>query len=166
MNEVNHDRARKLLAEAAVEEIAASERAQLDRHMAGCPECLSEAAALAAAVQSLRAVPVSASPELVQRTRLAVRSRVQELHTARARSAPLWIAAAMCTAWMIATTPGVWRMLAWIGRIVHMPDAVWQAGFLMWWFLPATVLAAAAAWRHTAKGEVSDWVTQNNWGQR
>jgi anti-sigma factor RsiW len=166
MNGVIHDRARKLLAAAAVEEITANERDWLGRHLEDCPECSSEAAALAAAVQSLRSTPVSISPEIVQRTRLAVRSRAQELHAARARSLPLWIAAAMSSVWMIATTPLMWWTLAWLGRSVNVPDAVWQVAFLMWWFLPATVLAAAAAWRHTVKGEVSDWTAQIDWGQR
>jgi len=166
MSEADHERARKLLAAVALDDITVGERNWLDRHLAGCTECSSEAGALSAAVQSLRVLTVAASPELVQQTKLAVYRRAQQLQAARSRSAPLWIATAISSIWMILTAPYVWRTFAWFGQMAHMPDAVWQAGFLMWWFLPATVLAAAAASRYTASERVSNWANESNWGQR
>ena len=50
----------------------------------------------------------------------------------------------------LAALPAVRRAFAWFGRVSHVPDAMWQAGFVMWWFLPATILAAAVSWRRTA----------------
>ena len=164
MNGMDHQRARKLLAAAAVESITSSERRWLDAHVAACDECSSEAAALTDAIQALRAIPMVAAPELVRRTRLAVGIRSQELQAARAQAAPLWIAIAISTVLMIVTTPYVWQAFRWLGLLIQVPSEVWQIGFLMWWFLPATILAAAAALRH-GNSEASNWLTEN-WGQR
>jgi anti-sigma factor RsiW len=139
----NHDRARKLLAATRVEGIAAGERDWLDRHLASCPECSSEASALDAAIRSLRAVPVAMSPEVVYRTRMAVYRRAEQLQAGRARAVPLWIATVASAVWSIVTAPYAWETFAWFGRFARVPDLVWQAGFVMWWFLPATVVAAA-----------------------
>jgi len=165
MSEMNHERANKLLIAALVEEIASSDRIWLESHLAGCAECAKEAQGLGTAIESLRGFNVSASPELVERTKLAVRRRGEQLNSAPARSAPIWIATAVSSVCMILTTPYVWRTFEWIGRITNLPDAAWELGFLMWWFLPATVLAAAAAWRHN-KENVSNWVSESQWGQQ
>jgi hypothetical protein len=159
MSDMNHDRARKLLLAAAIEGIASGEREWLEGHLAACAECSIEARALGGAVESLKGFHITASPELIQKTMLAVRGRARQLDAARAASAPLWIAAAISSACMILTTPYVWWAFAWFGRITHIPDAFWQVGFLMWWFLPATLLAAAAVRRHSKDNVL-------NWGQR
>jgi anti-sigma factor RsiW len=151
MNSIDHERARKLIEADAVEGITGAERDWLSRHLSACSECSNKAAALVDAINALRAVPIAASPELVRQTRLAVHRRAEELKAARAWSAPLWIATAISSASVILTTPYVWRTFGWLGHMVHLPDAVWQVGFLMWWFLPATVLAGAVASRYAAE---------------
>jgi hypothetical protein len=159
MNDLNHERARKLLVTAAIEDITSDERKWLEGHLAACVECSSEARELAVAVGSLRDFHVTVSPDLLQRTRAAVRVRAEELNAVRAGSAPLWIATAISGVCMIVTALYVWRTLAWAARMTHVPEVFWQVGFLVCWFLPATALAAAAAWRHS-KDDVL------NWGQR
>jgi len=159
MNETNHERARKLLLAALIEDIAPTEREWLEGHLEGCVECAKEADALAAAVGSIQSFPVTASRELVQRTRNLVHMRAEQLAAMRPRSAPLWIATVISSFCMIATAPYVWSVFSWFGRMAHVPVVLPEIGFLMWWFLPATVLAAAAAWRHRH----SDIL---NWGQR
>jgi len=159
MNETNHERARSLLLGALIEDIAPTERDWLQRHLEACVECANESDALAAAVGSIQSFQVTASRELVQRTRIVVHIRAQQLAATRARSAPLWIATVISSLCMIATAPYVWSVFSWFGRMAHVPIALSGIGFLMWWFLPATILAAAAAWRHRH----SDIL---NWGQR
>jgi anti-sigma factor RsiW len=156
MNPEIHERARQLLTAHRVEGIQAAERDWLEGHLASCAECSRAAEALDSAIRSLRALPVVAGPELVRQTRLAVHSRAEQLHGARSRSVPLWIATAVSSVLMVLTTPFVWQTFAWFGRLAHIPNDVWLVGFLMWWFLPATILAAAAAWRHKTV----------DWGQR
>jgi len=158
MNPESHERARRLITKAQVEGIGVDERDWLDDHLASCPECLSAADVLTAAVQSLRSFSLPATPELVRQTRLTVRVRAEQLRDARRRSAPLWIATAVSSISMILSTSYVWQAFGWLGRVGHIPAVVWQVGFLMWWFLPATVLGAAATWRHR--------LTESNWGRQ
>ena len=166
MSEMNHERARKLLITAAVEGIASTDRTWLEDHLAGCRNCAQEAEELETAVESLRGgFSVNASPELVENTKLAVRRRLELMNSEPARSTPIWIATALSSACMILTTPYVWRTFEWIGRMANLPDAAWELGFLMWWFLPATVVAAVAAWRH-AREKALIWASENQWGQQ
>ena len=158
MNAESHERARQLITKDQVEGIRVDERDWLEHHLASCASCSSAADMLATAVQSFRGLSISAAPDLVRQTRLTVRIRAEQLRDARSRSAPLWIATAVSSISMILTTSYVWRAFEWLGRVGHVPSIVWQVGFLMWWFLPATVLAAAVAWRHS--------LTESNWGHQ
>jgi anti-sigma factor RsiW len=158
MSAESHERAQQLITKAQVEGIRVDERDWLDDHLTSCPECATAADALTAAVQSLRTLSDPATPELVRQTRLAIRVRAEQLRSTRSGWTPLWIATALSSISMILTTSYVWQAFGWVGRVGHIPAIVWQVGFLMWWFLPATVLAAAAAWRNR--------FTESNWGHR
>src|SRR4030095_1626022 len=103
---------------------------------------------------SLRLVPVTAPAEMVRRTAFAVRRQAEQRLSQREPAVMLWAAAAISSLSAILTTPYIWAAFAWFGRMFHVGNIVWQLAFLMWWFLPATVLAAAAAWRHAAMQEV------------
>ena len=149
MNSELHTRAKKLIVADRVEGISAGERDWLERHLADCDECSTEASRVMAAIQVFRAVPMTASPELVRRTSSMIWQRARQKQRARRESVPLWIATAVSAASMAYTSPYVWSALAWIGRFSHTPEILWQTGFLMWWFMPASFLAAAAAWRRT-----------------
>ena len=142
-----HARAKKLIVADRVEGISPEERDWLDSHLADCDECSTEASRLSAAIQTFRAVAMTASPDLVRRTSSMVLQRARQKQTPRRESVAVWIATAVSVASMAYSSPYVWSALAWIARFSHAPDIVWQAGFLMWWFMPATILAAAAAWR-------------------
>jgi hypothetical protein len=165
MNLESHARARKLLHAARVEGISSNDRQWLDAHLVDCTECSKEAAAVSMAIDSLRALSVSAPADLVRRTSLAVHRQAVERRSKRETAAPLWIAAAASSVWTLSTTPFVWAAFAWFGSLIHVPDTVWQLGFLMWWFMPASALAAVAGWRHVAnRRAVSDWATGVDWG--
>jgi anti-sigma factor RsiW len=166
MSEMNHERARKLLITAAVEEVGSNDRVWLEKHLAACPNCAQEAQELGTVIESLRGgFEVTASPELVEHTKLAVRRQIELSNSEPARSALICIATALSSACMILTTPYVWRTFEWIGRTANLPDGAWELGFLMWWFLPATALAAVAAWRYSRQ-EALKWVSENQWGQQ
>ena len=158
MNPENHERARQLMVAVQIEEIARADAEWLQQHLAACRQCANEASALDAAVGTLRALPVTASPELVARSRRSVRQHAGQLESERLRAAPLWIATAVSAICMIATAPYVWRAFGWLGREAQLPDALWQMGFVVWWFFPATLLALAAAWKFSAN--------EMNWGHQ
>ncbi len=147
MRTEDHTRAKHLLAAERVEGISAEDRRWLDAHLGACDECPNEAAALGASIAALRSVNFMVPDDLVRRTKLAVRRQAEVLESRRETAMPIWIAVAMATAWAILLAPYVWSLFARVGRTLQFTDAVWQTGFLIWWFLPATVLAAVAAWR-------------------
>jgi anti-sigma factor RsiW len=151
MNFESHERARTLLAEARVEGISPDERQWLNAHLDGCDECSSEATALTAAIQSLRSLSVTASAQTVRRASLAVQQRAEELRRERERSISLWIATALSSAWAIVIAPVAWSVFTWLGRMFAAPAVLLLVGFLVWWFFPATVLAAVIVWQRSGE---------------
>lgn len=153
----NHERAKRLLRADRVEGIAAGERRWLDAHLDGCRECSEEANALANAIGSIKALGVAAPAGLARRTSLAVRQHAQQRRAKGEPAVFLGIAAVFSSVWAIVTTPYLWTVFAWSGSVLHMPQTVWQLAFLMWWFLPATVLAAVACGRRANRAAGMDW---------
>ena len=161
-----HQDARRLMAASRVEGIAAAERRWLDAHLDACADCAREASELAAAIDALRAAPAVASSDMVRRTRQAVRRRAEGRRTEEARTLPLWVALITSAASMLLTTPYIWGAFASLGQAAGVPEPLWQAGFLTWWFLPATVVTAILAWRHAGEGgRRSHWDAQLHRGQ-
>jgi hypothetical protein len=82
----------------------------------------------------------------------------------RQRALPLWIAAAFFSVWAVVTTPLAWSAFERVGRSLRVSDAIWQFGFVMWWFVPASVVAVVAVWRRNADRErAPGWVEEANW---
>src|SRR5262245_59967301 len=146
MTQNQHERAIALLTVARVESIGPREQQWLEEHLAGCAECSNEAQGLASSIDALRSFSVTAPPATVRRTMLAVHLRIEQRRVQRDESLPLWIAIAVSTLLVIVTTPYTWWAFAWMGRVLDVPAAVWQATFLMWWFMPATVVSAVTGW--------------------
>ena len=156
MNPDTHGRARKLLAAATVEGISLMEEQWLKAHLSTCKECTNEASALESAVDAFRSLHVVANDDMVRRTNLLVRRRAQELQARRKYAIPLWVSAGMSTVLVLVTAPYTWSLFAWFGRSTHLPNLIWQAGFLAWWFLPATILTAIAGWKWIVEPQ-SEW---------
>ena len=166
MNLENHARAKKLLYAARVEGISTGDRQWLDAHLAECAECSKEAATVSMAIESLRAVSVIAPAGVVRRTSLAVQQRAELRRSKQDTATPLWIAAATSSVWTLLTIPYVWAAFAWFGSLIHVPKTVWLlCGFLLLWFMPASAIAALAAWRHVENRKAAtDWATGVDWG--
>lgn len=150
MNPDDHERARRLIAQSAIEGCGAADNAWLDSHLARCAECAREARALANVLASLRELPVEAPPALVNRTRLAVRRRSAGAAQQEQGSGLLWAALALSAIWMAASLRFAWWTCEWLGQTMGVPAPVWQACFLASWFFPATLAAAVLAWRRPA----------------
>jgi hypothetical protein len=147
MKPEDHARAKQLLIADKVEGISAPDRRWLDTHLVTCDACSNEAVAVTSSVATLRSISITAPDDVVRRTRLAVQRRAEELQSRRESAAPIWIAVAMTTIWGILLTPYMWSLFAWMGPTSQL------SAFLMWWFLPATVLAGVAAWRSSRRTE-------------
>jgi hypothetical protein len=150
-----HERARRLLVAAEVEGVSTNDARWLSEHLEACAACSSEAAALRSAIQSLRTLSATAGADVIRRASLAVEHRAAELRQERERAASLWIVAVASIVWAVTTTPFVWSLFAQLGHELAVPDMLWQLGFVLWWFSPATVLAALMGWHHAAKQEPS-----------
>ena len=145
MDDNSHERAERLIAQARVETISPEERAWLERHIEECSRCAGLSDATARALRSLRSVTVQVDPELVKRTQLMVRFRAHQLEGERAGMLPVWVSCAFSWILGIATAPLVWRGFEWIGHRIGVPNLVWQAGFVLWWLLPAFFAVAVAS---------------------
>ncbi len=147
MREDAHERARRLIDRHAAEGVAAADQEWLESHLGCCAECAGWQAATASAVALFRGVSALPRPALVTETRRKVHERALELQRQTAIQRPLWIACGLSWLWMLLTTPYFWRAFAWLGAAAGVPAPVWQAAFLLAWFLPATIAGAVVAWK-------------------
>ena len=140
MNETDHKRAERLMLEARVEGIPAFDQWWLEAHLESCERCAELARSTSSAINSLRSVSVEVDPELVARTRLLVRFRTRELGRQGSWLLPVWVFCALSWIVGVATAPLVWRGFEWLGHRAGLPAVVWEAGFALWWALPAVAV--------------------------
>lgn len=139
MSENSHVRARRLLAESAVEGLQPSEETWLREHLASCADCAREAAAGREILHALRTVPVNTPRDLARRTQLRVRLRAQETSSAASGSFWLWVVTAASWALGVFSAPLVWKLFAWLGHDFGVPKLALEVGFALWWTVPALV---------------------------
>ena len=138
-----HARAERLIAQERVEEIPATEREWLVKHLDDCEACAAVAASTEQALASLRGVSVELPRGLASRTQLRVRVRADELREHAPKRSLLWAITAMSWALGVATAPWVWRGFSWIGEHTGAPKPLWEVGFVLWWAIPASIAAVA-----------------------
>jgi len=165
MKEDTHQRARRLIDHLAAEGLAAADREWLDSHLSCCAECAGWQLATGRAVALFRGVSALPRPALVADTQRKVHDRALELRRQAALQRPLWIACAFSWLWMLLTTPYFWRAFAWLGGAIGVPAPVWQAAFLMGWFLPATIAGAVVAWKQSHRSVHIAGEAEREWRQ-
>jgi hypothetical protein len=159
-----HERAGRLIDRMHIEGLAGSERQWLDAHLESCGACAERARLTAEALASLRTVAVPVNPAIVGMAKARARMRAAELRQRDERRRPLWIACVFSWVMMLLTTPYFWSAFEWMGQAMRLPAPVWQAGFLLWWSLPATVAAIALLWVEwrgrlfNGRGEGAGWL--------
>ena len=142
MTQELHERAKGSAATARVEGISPTEREWLEAHLQTCPNCAGFAGEMERALRSLRQVSVRVDPDLVARTRRAVRLRAHELHERQSQWLPVWMSCAI--SWVLGgiTLPLVWRGIAWVGQYINLPSPVEVLILIIWWALPTLAVAA------------------------
>jgi hypothetical protein len=136
-----HEHARRLIALAGPEALAAADQTWLAAHLETCGPCRAFAENAAETIHSLRAIPIAAERSLVSATQLRVRHRALELQRQRER---LWLVAVSCTAvtaCALLSTIILWRGFEWLGARAQLASSVWQVGFLVFGAMPALVVA-------------------------
>jgi len=147
-----HEGAGRLIDRRHIEGLSPVERQWLDAHLESCGACAERARLTMEALASLRAVAVLVNPAVVGMAKARARMRAAELRQRDERLRPLWIACVFSCLMLLLTTPYFWSAFEWMGRAMRLPAPVWQAGFLLWWSLPATVAAIALLWLERSGG--------------
>ena len=152
MNDLDHQRAERLMLEASVEALSPSDRGWLELHLAVCERCAGLAQSTTSTIEQLRGISVAVDPELVARTRLLVKFRTRELERGHSWLLPVWILCALSWVIGILTAPFVWRGFEWRGHRAGLPTLVWASGFVLWWAVPvlAVLLLLGAGGRQAA----------------
>jgi hypothetical protein len=141
MNANEHERAVGLITKRDIEGIAQADAMWLESHLEACNECAGFAAALGATEQAVRSVTVMASASLVSATRARVHARAEQLREQQART--VLIAVSFCLGVLTSTlTAWVWwKSGAWIADKLGLPSGIVEPGVLLFWLLPAIVIA-------------------------
>ena len=141
MNGDEHDRAADLLMRRDIEGMADADARWLEIHLQECEECAGFDRTLSGAAHAVRAVAVMASSALVESTRARVRMRAEQLREQRARS--VLIAVSFCLGVVTSTlTAWVWwEFGGWVADHLGLPSGIVEPGVLLFWLLPAIVIA-------------------------
>jgi len=141
MNGDEHDRAVDLLMRRDIEGMADADARWLEIHLQECEECAGFDRALSGAAHAARAVTVMASAALVESTRARVRVRGEQLREQQART--MLIAVSFCLGVVTSTlTAWVWwEFGGWVADRLGLPSGIVEPGVLLFWLLPAIVIA-------------------------
>ena len=141
-----HERAKTLIAKQRIEgaaSIGAGERQWLEAHLGECQACARHAEETDFALASVRGFGVELPRGLASRTQMRVRLRAEELRERAPGKKLLWAISGVSWALGVATAPWVWQAASWIGQRTGAPKIVWEAGFVLWWAVPALFAAGA-----------------------
>ena len=141
MSNHEHERAVDIITRQGVEDVAAGDTAWLQSHLAQCSECAEYASLVASTGQLLRAVAVTASPVLVATTQARIRVRATQLREHQARV--VLIALSFCIGVLSSTASAWlwWRVGGWVAERIGLPQSYVAPGILLFWALPAIVIA-------------------------
>ena len=141
MNGHEHERAIELISGREVEGIGQADAGWLELHLAECEACAGYELAMTHAEQAMRSVTVMASASLVESTRARVHARAQQLREQQARM--VLIAVSFCLGVMTSTlTAWVWwKFGGWVALRLGLPSGIVEPGVLLFWLLPAVVIA-------------------------
>jgi hypothetical protein len=129
MTNREHERALDLITRRGAEDVAATDMAWLESHLAICAECAEYVALANSTGRLLRSVAITASPALVA--------------TTQARLRMVLIAISFCIGAMSSALSAWlwWRFGGWVARHVGLPSAIVEPGILLFLLLPAIVIA-------------------------
>lgn len=141
MNGQDHGRAIELLSLRDLEEISEADALWLASHLQECADCSSFEVALSEAEKAVRSSSVMASAALVESTQRRVHARAQQLREQHSRmvlvgvSFCLGVVTSTLTAWVW------WKSGAWVAETLGLPSGIVEPGVLLFWLLPAIVIA-------------------------
>lgn len=141
MNDHQHERAIDLLTRRDVEGIGDGDSRWLEMHLQECEQCASFDRALSGAEHALRSFNVMASASLVESTRSRVHARAQQLREHQSRMALIGISFCLGVVTSTLTAWVWWKTGAWVAERLGLPSGIVEPGVLLFWLLPAIVIA-------------------------
>jgi hypothetical protein len=141
MNGNEHQRAIGLIAHRDVEGISADDARWLEAHLQSCGECTGFAAALNDTEQALRSFAVMAPVSLVETTRARVHARALELREHQARMVLMGVSFCLGVLTSTLTAWAWWKFGGWVAEKLGLPSGIVEPGVLLFWLLPAVVVA-------------------------
>jgi anti-sigma factor RsiW len=147
MKEDPHKNAQRLILQSRVGKVTAGDLEWLEKHLAACRSCAGSAAATDSAIGAIRSLSIRLDPALVESTRIRVRRRAQELNRHRLPGLWLWTGSAVSCVWIVGSTSWLYHGFGWMAQRAGIPSPLWQMGFVLWWAVPALMLAAALTLR-------------------
>jgi hypothetical protein len=141
MNGNEHERAIELITRRDVEGIADNDDRWLELHLQECEECASFDRALSGTAQAVRSVTVMASLSLVETTKARVHARAEQLREQQARMALMAISFCLGVLTSTLTAWIWWKFGGWAVRALGLPPGLVEPGILLFWLLPALVIA-------------------------
>ena len=141
MTNHEHERAIDIITLRGEAYISASDQAWLESHLSQCPECTEYASLFQSTGQLLRATAITANPALVAVTQARVRARATQLREHHARV--FLVAVSFCIGVLSSTVSAWlwWKFGGWVAERVGMPASYVAPGILVFWLLPAIVIA-------------------------
>ena len=141
MSNHEHERAIDIITRQGLEDVAVSDAAWLESHLAQCSECAEYAALVASTGQLLRSVAVTASPALVATTQERVHAHAAQLREHQSRV--VLIAVSFCIGVLSSTASAWlwWKAGGWVASRIGLPTSFVEPGILLFWLLPAIVIA-------------------------
>lgn len=141
MNGNEHERAIDLLTRRDVEGIGDADAPWLEMHLQECEACASFDRALSGAEHALRSYTVMASASLVESTRNRVHARAQQLREHQSRMALIGISFCLGVVTSTLTAWVWWKFGGWVAERFGLPSSIVEPGVLLFWLLPAIVIA-------------------------
>lgn len=142
-----HDEARELIALGT--DSSDAQMVWLRSHLDECESCRRYHAAVGEVVRGLHSIPLAADARLVRATQMRVRFHAGRLRETRER---FWLVGTACLGVGLSATltiPIMWRLFAWIGDWAGVSNWMWQAGFALFWIVPALVVGVVLLTRGT-----------------
>ncbi len=150
MSDDRHARAQKLFRQLLVEGVSSEDHSWLHGHLRECADCAREAEITRDLLGALRNIPIAVPRDLAARTQLKVRLRAQQ--KAETTSSNLWLWIITAASWLlgVVSAPLVWRGFTWLGEVAHLPKAVLELGFVLWWAVPGLIAVAVVLHQRAA----------------
>ncbi len=152
MKSDSHLQARQLIACSGADGLDEREQMWLNAHLRDCGECREYADAIRGVVRGLRAVPVAAEHSLVNRTKLRLRQRAQELEEQRRRLNLMWMSLAIVAVASGVTATVLWQTFAWVSEWMGWPSVISMLAFALFWIAPSVTLSLAFVAKGTHLG--------------